>query len=53
MQKRGGYANEFEGLRYDLGNKLGFCKANVEFALRSPLVAAEFREYLKGMSKEL
>ncbi len=53
MQKRGGYAYEFEGLRYDLGNKLGFCKANVEFALRSPLVAAEFREYLKGMSKEL
>lgn len=53
MQKRGGYAYEFEGRRYDLGNKLGFCQANVEFALRSSLVGAEFRDYIKELGAKL
>jgi len=40
------YAYQFEGKRYDAGNKLGFLKATVEFALRRPDLGDKFREYL-------
>jgi UTP--glucose-1-phosphate uridylyltransferase len=43
------YAVEFEGKRYDTGDKLGFLKATVEFALARPDLAAEFRAYLKSL----
>lgn len=43
------YAYQFEGKRYDAGNKLGFLKATVEFALRRPDLGDKFREYLKGL----
>ena len=43
------YAVEFEGKRYDTGEKLGFLKATVEFALARPDLADAFREYLKGL----
>ena len=43
------YAVEFEGRRYDTGNKLGFLKATVEFALARPDLADEFRVYLKTL----
>jgi UTP--glucose-1-phosphate uridylyltransferase len=48
--KRPLYAVEFEGKRYDTGDKLGFLKATVEFALARPDLADAFREYLKGLS---
>ena len=43
------YAVEFEGKRYDTGDKLGFLKATVEFALARPDLAAEFRAYLTSL----
>ena len=43
------YAYQFEGKRYDAGNKLGFLKATVEFALRRPDLGDKFREYLKSL----
>ena len=43
------YAVEFEGRRYDTGNKLGFLKATVEFALARPDLSTEFRAYLKTL----
>lgn len=43
------YAYEFLGQRYDTGNKLGFLKATVAFALRRPDLADEFRAYLRGL----
>jgi UTP--glucose-1-phosphate uridylyltransferase len=43
------YAYQFEGKRYDAGNKLGFLKATVEFALRRPDLGDNFREYLKSL----
>ncbi|MBI4589262.1 MAG: UTP--glucose-1-phosphate uridylyltransferase GalU [Candidatus Rokubacteria bacterium] len=43
------YAVEFEGKRYDTGDKLGFLKATVEFALARPDLAEAFRAYLKGL----
>lgn len=44
------HAFEFEGTRYDTGNKLGFLKATVEFALRRPDLGPAFREYLKTLA---
>ncbi|HET9488308.1 MAG TPA: UTP--glucose-1-phosphate uridylyltransferase GalU [Methylomirabilota bacterium] len=49
-QRRPMYAVEFEGKRYDTGDKLGFLKATVEFALARPDLADEFRAYLKSLS---
>ena len=43
------YALEFEGRRYDTGDKFGFLKATVEFALARPDLAGEFRAYLKSL----
>lgn len=43
------YAYIFEGKRYDVGDKLGFLKANVEYALRKDELKDEFREYLKSI----
>ncbi|HXI42512.1 MAG TPA: UTP--glucose-1-phosphate uridylyltransferase GalU [Bryobacteraceae bacterium] len=43
------YAYRFEGNRYDAGDKLGFLKATVEFALRRHDLGAAFREYLKSL----
>src|SRR5262245_4361720 len=39
----------FEGKRYDAGDKLGFLKATVEFALKREDLGAEFRAYLKDL----
>jgi UTP--glucose-1-phosphate uridylyltransferase len=44
------YAYRFEGTRYDAGDKLGFLKATVEFALRRHDLGGPFREYLKGLA---
>jgi len=48
-ERRPMYAVEFEGRRYDTGDKLGFLKATVEFALARPDLADEFRAYLKSL----
>ncbi len=42
-------AYEFEGIRYDTGNKLGFLKATVEYALRRGDVGPDFRRYLRTL----
>ncbi len=47
------YGLAFEGKRYDVGDKLGYLQATVEFALARPDLSKEFREYLKSISKEL
>jgi UTP--glucose-1-phosphate uridylyltransferase len=39
-------AYEFEGRRYDCGTKLGYLQATVNFALKHPELAADFREFL-------
>jgi UTP--glucose-1-phosphate uridylyltransferase len=46
LEKRPLYAVEIDGVRHDTGNKLGFLRAVVYFALRRPDVADAFREYL-------
>ena len=46
------YAYDFEGIRYDVGDKLGFLKATVEYALRRPDLGAPFQNYLQELFKE-
>jgi UTP--glucose-1-phosphate uridylyltransferase len=47
LQRRPLYAYEIKGVRHDTGNKLGFLKAVVHFALKRPDLAEPFRQYLK------
>lgn len=47
------YAYDFEGRRYDTGDKLGFLKATVEFALKHPEVGSGFETYIKDLTKKL
>ncbi len=44
---------EFSGKRYDMGNKLGILKANIEVALEHNEIGEEFKEYIKDLAKEL
>ncbi|MDK2866261.1 MAG: UTP--glucose-phosphate uridylyltransferase [Clostridiales bacterium] len=43
------YAYEFDGKRYDTGDKLGYLKATVEYALRSEALSEDFRDYLRSI----
>jgi UTP--glucose-1-phosphate uridylyltransferase len=43
------FAFEFEGTRYDAGDKLGFLKANISLALKRPELKAELRKFLKDI----
>jgi len=47
------YAYEFEGIRYDCGNKLGYLKATVELALAHPALGADFADYLGEITDNL
>jgi UTP--glucose-1-phosphate uridylyltransferase len=49
LESRPLYACEVTGLRHDTGNKIGFLKAVVHFALKRPDLAEPFREYLKSV----
>lgn len=42
-------AYDFEGIRYDVGSKMGFLKATVEYALRRPDLKEPFEAYLKEL----
>lgn len=45
------YAYDFQGRRYDVGDKLGFLEATIEYALRKEDLRDEFVEYLKNIIK--
>jgi UTP--glucose-1-phosphate uridylyltransferase len=49
LRSRPIYAYKFEGKRYDAGDKLGFLKATVEFALQRHDLGGPFKEYLKSL----
>lgn len=42
------YAYVFDGCRYDMGSKFGFLKANIEFALRDPVLREQLVNFIKG-----
>jgi UTP--glucose-1-phosphate uridylyltransferase len=49
LRNRPIYGFKFDGTRYDAGDKLGFLKATVEFALKRYDLGEEFRAYLRGL----
>ncbi len=49
LQQEKMYGFRFQGKRHDTGDKLGFLKATVEFALQRQDLGEDFREYLKTL----
>jgi UTP--glucose-1-phosphate uridylyltransferase len=49
LKKEKIYGYAFDGIRHDAGDKFGFLKATVEFALKRKDVGAQMREYLKSV----
>jgi UTP--glucose-1-phosphate uridylyltransferase len=49
LKKRPIYGYEIKGVRHDAGNKLGYLKAMVYFALKRDDLAHDFQEYLRGL----
>jgi UTP--glucose-1-phosphate uridylyltransferase len=47
------YAYEFTGTRFDAGDKLGYLKAIIAFALRHPTLNKEFRKHIKEVAADL
>ncbi|MGH8282848.1 MAG: UTP--glucose-1-phosphate uridylyltransferase GalU [Gammaproteobacteria bacterium] len=53
LAKQGVYACEFEGVRYDCGDKFGYLKATVEYGLKHTELGNDFRDYLKQIGADL
>ena len=49
LKKEKVFGYNFEGIRYDTGDKLGFLKATVEFALKRKDLGDDMRQYLRGL----
>ena len=47
------FAREFTGARYDVGDKFGFMKTSIEYALKHPQVKNHLKDYLIDLGKEL
>lgn len=47
------YAYEFDGVRYDAGDKLGYLKAIVDFALANPKLGEPFMEHLRSVCEQI
>lgn len=52
-QTKGVVAVDYEGTRYDMGNKFGILQANIEVGLKHPETRDELKAYLKEIAKEL
>jgi UTP--glucose-1-phosphate uridylyltransferase len=50
LEKEKVYGYVFEGKRHDAGDKLGFLKATVDFALKRPDLGDPLRKYLKSLN---
>jgi UTP--glucose-1-phosphate uridylyltransferase len=52
-QTKGVIALDYDGVRYDMGNKMGIMKANCEVALKHPEIGEDFKAYIKELVKTL
>lgn len=52
-RKKGMLGVDFSGTRYDMGNKFGILKANIEVGLKHPETAEALREYIKELAEKL
>lgn len=53
VKKHAMYGLQFEGKRYDIGNKLDFIKTNIEFGLKHKEIGKELKAYLKELYQSL
>ena len=44
---------DFSGVRYDMGNKFGILKANIEVGLAHPEIKEQLKDYIKELAKTL
>ena len=51
-KQRGMYAYEFDGVRFDAGDKLGYLKAIIAFGARHPELGEEFKKHIKQVSAD-
>ena len=49
MDRQAVYAYDFEGIRYDVGDKFGFIKATIDFALDREDLKGKIQNYLKEL----
>ena len=47
------FAHEFKGKRYDVGDKFGFMKTNIQYGLKHKQIKDDLRAYIKELAKEL
>ena len=47
------FAREFTGDRYDVGDKFGFMKTSIDYALKHPQVKDDLKQYLIGLGHKL
>ena len=47
------FAREFTGARYDVGDKFGFMKTSIDYALKHPQVKDDLKDYIIQLGKEL
>lgn len=52
-QHEGVVAVDYDGKRYDMGNKFGILQANIEVGLKHPELSDKMKEYIKELSKTL
>ena len=52
-QTQGVVAVEYEGVRYDMGNKFGILEANIEVGLHHPDTKDELKAYIKKIAAQL
>jgi len=52
-KKRTMYAYEFQGTRFDAGDKLGYLKAIIAYAFRHPALAQDFKRHIKKIAADL
>ena len=52
-QQQGVIAVDYDGTRYDMGNKFGILQANIEVGLRHPELSEKLKDYIKELSKTL
>lgn len=53
LEKQVVYALEFKGTRYDVGDKFGYIKANIDYALNNDEISSELSSYLKELGSKL
>lgn len=53
LKKRPVFGYLFEGRRYDAGDKFGYLKATVDFALKNPELSERFRSYIVDVAREI